>query len=150
MVEQSPARDPLAVAIEESFREGRRTGLSIAATADVVAEVIRSKVGEDAETEGLAKADHVHMQSIVGARSGEPFVQCRVGFEQWQWDVPTTRGHALALLECAEAAIHDAAVLRWLTLGNIGLDRTAAFAAIVDLRRFRGDVDREDWRVPDE
>lgn len=137
-------RDPMAAMIEFTFKEGRKAGMSVAAVADIVAEAIRAKIGE-METEGLSKSDCVSVQSIVGARSGDPYVQCKVGLEGWQWDIPEAREHAYGVLQCAEAAIHDAAMVRWMTLGPMGLDRTAAFGAISDLRRFRGDVEREYW-----
>lgn len=144
-------RDPLADIIEQTYRESRRDGMGIGATSNMIAAVIRSEVLDKiavSEAEGLSKADHVMVQSIVGAASGTPAVQCRVGFEQWQWDVDQAREHAMAVLAATEAAVHDAAVMRWLTLGAVGMDKNAAMTAIVDLRRFRGDVDREDWRPP--
>lgn len=139
------ARDPLAVMVEKAFKEARGQGLSVADAADIVVQVLRAKQAE-AELEGLCKSDVVDVQSIVGARTGDPYVQCRVGFEQWQWDVDSARHHAMSVLMCAEAAMHDAAMFRWLTLGPMGSERAAALHAIADLRRFRGDVDREDWR----
>lgn len=148
----SSSHKPLAKMIEDAFREGRRDGMTITAVSELIAEVIRSevldKIGEK-ELAGMAAPDYVNLQSIVGAASGYPMVQCRVGFEQWQWEVEDARNHALALLQVAEAAVHDAAMLRWLTLGELGLPKNAAHHAIHDLRRFRGDVDREDWRPPE-
>jgi hypothetical protein len=138
-------RDPLAVAVEGAFKEARSQGLSVADASDIVAEVIRSRTAE-AEVEGLAPAGICTVQSIVGARTGDPYVQCRVGLEQWQWDVPTAREHALALLAVAEAAVHDAAMLRWMTLGPLSTPHDTALQAVQDLRRFRGDTAREDWR----
>lgn len=138
-------RDPLALAVESAFKEARSQGLSVAVASDIVAEVIRSKTADD-EVDGLAPADMVTVQSIVGARTGDPYVQCRVGLEQWQWDIPTAREHALALLAVAEAAVHDAAMVRWMTLGPLEAPHDTALQAVADLRRFRGDTAREDWR----
>jgi hypothetical protein len=146
-------RDPLAAIFEKTWRDCRADGMSITATADMLAAVFREElldaIGEE-EAEGLSKADHVMVQSVVGGSSGAPIVQCRVGYEQWQWDVEEAREHAGTVLACAEAAVHDAAMVRWLTLGPIGLDQDAALDAVGDLRRFRGDLEREDWRVPND
>ena len=153
MTEKATDRDPLAVIFEETWRGCRSDGMSIAATADMLAAVFREqvldKIGEK-ENEGLAKPDHVMVLSIVGAATGQPLVQFRAGFEQWQWDIEHAREHALYILAIAEAAVHDAAMLRWLTIGRIGMAKNDAFQAIAELRRFRGDVEREDWIVPDE
>lgn len=138
-------RDPLAVMVEEAFKEARRQGMSVAAAADIVVQVLRAKQAE-AELEQLSSPDVVAVQSIVGARTGDPYVQCRVGFEQWQWDVESARHHAMAVLACAEAAMHDAATVRWLILGPLDVPQATAWQAVSDLRRFRGDVDRADWR----
>ncbi len=140
--------DPLAGMVEAAFREGRAAGLSIGDAAMVVADVVRRKLADELAG-GAAPANVVTVQSIVSAQSGEPLVQCRVGFEQWSWAPEEARSHALALLACAEAAVHDAAMFRWLTLGEMSLPAAAAMQAVGGLRRFRGDVAREDWRVPD-
>lgn len=142
-----PDRDQLALAVEDTFRNARASGLSIADAADLVAAAIRTHLTEAAEADTRA-AGHVHVQSILGMASGLPLVQCRVGWEQWEWDVEQARQHAFWVLACAEAAEHDAAVWRWLTLGPIGMDSGPAAAAIQDLRRFRGQTDAIDWRLP--
>ena len=143
--------DPLGDMIEQTFRESRKEGMSIHDTAQLIASVVREaildKIGEK-EGEGLYKADHVRVQSVVGAASGNPAVQCRVGFEQWQWDPEEAREHARNVMQCAEAATLDAAIIRWATLGALKLDLRAAHRMVYDLRRFRGDVEREDWRPP--
>lgn len=149
----SPQRDQLAVILQESFQGCRKDGMSVAASFDLLADVFRQQILDKigvTEAEGLVKDDHVMVQSIVGGGSGQPAVQFRVGFEQWQMDVTQAREHAQTVMMCAEAAVHDAAMFRWLALGPIGMDREAAMQAIVELRRFRGDVDREDWRLPDD
>lgn len=87
-------------------------------------------------------------KSILGMATGLPLVQCRVGWEQWEWNVEQARQHAFWTLAAAEAAEHDAAVWRWLTLGPIGMEPGPAAAAIQDLRRFRGQADAIDWRLP--
>jgi hypothetical protein len=141
-------RDPWAVAVEKTFREARSAGMTIADAADVVVAVLREKIDAHA-AEGVTDPDDVvHMQSILSARSGEPLVQIRCGPLQWQWETGTTRSHALKLLAVAEAAEHDAAVYRWMTLGPMDYPAAAAVRAIGELRRFRGDAEREDWREP--
>lgn len=146
MTEQRADRDPWAAAIEEAFRTARAGGLSISAAADVVAAVIRETLAEQAAAEVTNPDNVVSLQSILSARTGDPLVQVRCGPAQWQWDTTTTRQHALRLLEAAEAAEHDAMVFRWLTLGPPDIPEQPAIQALADLRRFRGDVDREDWR----
>lgn len=140
------SRDPLAAMVELAFKKARTDGLSITDAADIVAQVIRAKQTE-AELEGIQPSpDVIAVQSIVGARTGDPYVQCRIGLEQWQWDIDTARHHAMAVLTCAEAAVHDAAMIRWMTLGEMDAPPEVAWQAVADLRRFRGDVDRADWR----
>jgi len=143
-------RDPWADVLEDAFRESRRLGMSIGDAFDVIAQAVRTKLVESVEQDNLSKADHVMVQSIVGAASMTPAVQCRVGIEQWQWDVDQAREHAQNVLTCTEAAVHDAALMRYLILGPMGLESKVAMAAVVDLRRFRGDVEREDWRPTDD
>lgn len=134
--------DSLADLIERAFKEGRGAGLGIRACAEIIAGVVRGKLEGD---DPPAAADRVDVQAVVSHRSGDPLVQCRVGAERWQWEPQLAREHAMALLTVAEAAVHDAAMVRWLTL-SVGMERDAAFQGLVDLRRFRGDVDRQDWR----
>lgn len=131
----------LADLIEKGFKEGRASGLSIRDCAVLIAEVVMKKLTDD---DPPAPVDVVQVQSVVSAASGDPLVQCRVGGERWQWEPDEARAHARAVFEVAEAAVQDAAAFRWMTL-SMGLDPEPAFAAILDLRRFRGDVDKEDW-----
>jgi hypothetical protein len=139
-----PGRDPLAEIAEATFREARKVGLSIAEAADALAQALRRRLGE--EYLATAPADQVLVQSIVSATTGDPLVQCRVGLESWQWTPQDAREHALWLLACAEAAIHDAAMQRWLVL-HMNLEPAVAAGAMSDLRRFRGDVPREHWKA---
>lgn len=145
-VDNPPDRDPWAVAVEDAFREARKTGMSIGEAADIVVAVLREQLDKFAAEGVTDPEDYIHMQSILSARSGEPLVQIRSGPLQWQWETNHTRQHALKLLAVAEAADHDAAVFRWLTLGKLSLSAEGAITAVGDLRRFRGDIEREDWR----
>lgn len=141
------ARDELAIVVERTFTEGIADGLSAADCADVIVGVIREQLMASVENNLITgKADNVGVQSIIGASTGEPYVQLSVGVEQWRWSVETAREHAYVVLQCAEAATLDAAVLRWATLGALGLKPEQAAVMIHELRRFRGDIDPKDWR----
>lgn len=144
------ARDRLAEVIETTFKEGRRSGLSIAAAADLVADALRRHLEQERMEEGEVDADLIHMQSIFGYKTGMPMVDFQVGFEHFSLPVAKAREHALAILQVAEAASQDAAVYRWLTLSDLGLDARAAAHAVGELRRFRGDAPKEDWRTPEQ
>lgn len=139
-------RDPWATAVENAFRDARAAGLSIGAAADIVVAVLREKLAEAAEEEVTSPDDVVRTQSILSAASGGPLVQVMCGPLRWQWDPATTRKFALELLATAEAADQDAMTFRWMTLGQPDLPPEAAITALADLRRFRGDPDRETWQ----
>lgn len=126
----------LRTALAESLAEANRGQLSLMDTATLLAEVIESWREDHSEQ---ADSDKILLSSVVAISSGNPSVQCRVGAEAWQWDPEVARSHAAALLQCAEAAVHDAAMVRWMVLGPMGMDRDVAIAALQDLRRFRGD-----------
>lgn len=128
-------RDGLALLLERGFKEGRAEGLSIADCADVLAKVVREKLEDD----DLPKdASAIWVQAVVSSSSGNALVQCRVGEQRWQWLPDEARTHALAVLTAAEAAVHDAAMVRWLTL-EVGMDAEKATRGLLELRRFRGD-----------
>lgn len=148
---QPLAQDPLARLIADTYRKARAEGLSVDVTAQVLAQVMRRKFDQEV-AEDVVAGDVIWMQSIVSGHSGTPYVQCRIGETRWQWEIEAARQHALAVLSVAEAAVHDAATYRWLTLrtDGIGMETSAAMIAVRDLRRFRGDVEREDWvRAPE-
>jgi len=95
----------------------------------------------------MAEHPDILMQSIV-TTTGKPSVQLRWGDMGGQLTPEEARNHALAVLECAEAAIHDAAMVRWLVeKSEVPLE--GAYQALFELRRFRGDSTREDWRGGD-
>lgn len=136
-------RDPLAALIEAGVREGRKSGLTLAAAADLTAQQVREQLEGD---DGLSAPDRVDVQSVVSGSSGAPLVQCRVGSERWQWDPADARKHAAQVFEVAEAAEHDAVLVRWLTV-SVGMSLQKAAASLQDLRQFRGDGTlRPDWR----
>lgn len=87
----------------------------------------------------------VLIQAVVRSGDHEPFVQMKWGDASGQLTVEEARQHARHVLECAEAAQHDAAWLRFNVL-ELGLEEEAAVQILADLRRFRGDSTREDWR----
>lgn len=145
-----PERDALAVLIETAFKSARKEGLSVADAADLVADVVRARLEERILDQSEVNHNMINVQSIYGAKTGLPLVDFSYGFEHFTLDVDSAREHALAILTCAEAASQDAGVYRWLTLSTLGLDARAAQAAIADLRRFRGDAQKEDWRTPEQ
>lgn len=139
------AADGLAGMIAKAFREARKEGLSIEDAAQIVADVIHDKLEERGAEDAEVNREMIKVQSIFGARTGLPLVDFRYGLEHFTLPVEQARDHALVILDCCNAATMDAAVFRWLTLSKLGLDQRAAAAAIGELRRFRGDVPREDW-----
>lgn len=84
------------------------------------------------------------MQSIVNLKL-EPMVQLKWGREVGQLTPEEARQHARYVLECAEAAVHDAAMVRWL-MERMELSKVSALQAMEALRKYRGDSTREDWR----
>ena len=71
-------------------------------------------------------------------QEGKPFVHYKWEGElrQAQWSPEEAKRHALGLLECAEAAIHDAAVFSMLTKDmELGVEEAAKF--IGELRNHR-------------
>lgn len=90
--------------------------------------------------------EQILMQSVV-TPDMVPLVQLRWGDLKCQLSPQEARQHALGILECAEAAMHDTALVGFLT-HDAGIDITAAVVTIGRLRKYRGDVDREDWREP--
>lgn len=140
--------DQLAGLVEKAFKEARKEGLSIGDAANIVANLIREHLDERMQENAAADAGMINVQSIFGVKSGLPQVDFRYGFEHFTLTVEQAREHALDILQCAEAASQDAGIYRWLTLSELGLNPRAAATAIGDLRRFRGDVPKEDWRTP--
>lgn len=83
-------------------------------------------------------------QSVV-TPDGRGLVQFKWGSQRGQLTVDEARLHAHRILEAAEAAIHDAAMFSWLQAEG-ELSPQSAGAALIELRKYRGDSTREDWR----
>ncbi|WP_258904842.1 CREG family protein [Actinokineospora sp. UTMC 2448] len=87
------------------------------------------------------------MASGVSAFTGEPFVNLMVNFADGsrktagQLTPQQTREHALALLEAAEAAVHDAAMARWMR--SQGATQEVAGSAVAAIRAYREDQESE-------
>jgi len=77
------------------------------------------------------------VSSGVSAFDGKPFVHVRWLEQSGQWDIESARQHALQVLEAAEAAEHDAAVVRWLRERVKVNDGGRVAEMLADLRRFR-------------
>lgn len=88
--------------------------------------------------------DEILMQSIVN-QDLLPMVQVKWGDNKGQLTPEAAREHALHMLECAEAAIYDASLVRFL-MGELDIEFEAAHQMLYGLRKFRGDSTREDWR----
>lgn len=93
----------------------------------------------------LGEASAVEMESGVSLFTGEPFVAVRtLGTLDngravtlaGQLSPTELREHAMRMLEAAEAAVQDAALLRFLD-DKLGLDKAAGGRIIADLREFR-------------
>jgi hypothetical protein len=65
------------------------------------------------------------VESLISGRTMEPLVEIHWGDAKAQMSVDEARQHALAVLECAEAAVSDAFVFAWLTRDIIGTDEDA-------------------------
>lgn len=144
--DRQPAQDPLARVVADTFRKSRGEGLSIEATSQAIAAAMRRRLDQEL-AEDHADAGILQMQSIVSGSTGQPYVQCQLAGHRWQWPIDDARQHALAVLETAEAAAHDAAAYRFFVEGPIKMDANTAAHTIGALREFRGDQpQRENWR----
>lgn len=86
----------------------------------------------------LKSGDTLWMESGVNEH-GKPFVQTRWGDQAGQLSPAEARQHGLRILECAEAAESDSAVIGFLTAEdgmNLSMDRAAPFLGI--MREHRG------------
>jgi hypothetical protein len=81
-------------------------------------------------------AEHLEMESGVNKRL-EPFVTVRWGAEVGQLSPTEARTHGLAMLEAAEAAETDAAIMRGMRKLNDGDDQMG-FALVTMIRENRG------------
>ena len=81
-------------------------------------------------------ASGIDVESGVGADSRLGYVHLRWGPMSGQLTTREARAHALSILEAADAAEHDAVVLRWL-MDTLEMDVARAAHVIADLRRLR-------------
>ena len=86
----------------------------------------------------------LEVQGIVSARDGAPYVHLTWGAEQGQLDPGQARSHALLVLEAAQNAITDAAIMEWART-DLDLDVDRASLMIDALRTYRADR----WGQPD-
>lgn len=92
-----------------------------------------------------ADGDTIGIFSGVSAFSGQGYVQITWGAESGQLTPAEARMHALAVLEAAEAAEHDALVVAELTEG-MGVEQQSALAFLVNLRGRRQQEQRRQGR----
>jgi hypothetical protein len=73
---------------------------------------------------------------------GKPFVVIRPEVGQgWQLSPAEAREFALVILSAAEAALHDAAFVKWLQDGVLELNFEAAVSILGAQRQYRADLD---------
>lgn len=95
----------------------------------------------------MPDANRIAVQSVVSAATGRPLVQIKWGDQVGQITPDEARQHALILLDAANAAETDAALLRFTRLMG-GNDQDAA-RLLAHFRASRGDdPDRPNWRDP--
>lgn len=99
-----------------------------------------------------------YVESGVSVFTGEPFCQQVVTFRRedgsedqarGQLDPEDARQAGRQMMEAAEAAVHDAAFVRWLR-ERMDVDSERAVQALADLRRLRADYDRQVDIPPEE
>jgi hypothetical protein len=81
---------------------------------------------------------------IVSAESGKPIVQLSWGEQAGQISPEQARAHALLILEAAQNAVADAAILGW-ARDELGVDLERGAQLLDALRRYRTDR----WGQPD-
>ena len=80
----------------------------------------------------------------VSFQTGRPYVQMDWGESVGQLEVESARAHAMLILEAAQNAVNDAALLEWCR-NELDLDRERAAQMIDALRTYRTDR----WGQPD-
>lgn len=94
-------------------------------------------MSDQTRDEGWSEAPAVlRVGSGVSLANGQPFVTVRWGDRSGQWSPGEARQHAMQVLEAAEAAEHDAVVVRWLR-ERVKVDIGSIAQMIKDLRAFR-------------
>lgn len=134
------AADPLAAAIEDTFREATRLGADLTQAATAVARVLREKLS-DGTMLVMTEGTHVlSLHAMVSSRTGRPYVAGRFGPFTWLWTIDEARDHAQSTLTAAEAAVCDATVYGWLTEGPLGALPVIASEMVTELRAYRTTV----------
>jgi hypothetical protein len=82
----------------------------------------------------------IHIASGVGASTGKPFVHLSWGEQSGELSPDEARMHGLYVLQCAEAAEHDATVFAELTDGVLELAPELAARFVLALRERRARV----------
>lgn len=85
-----------------------------------------------------ATPNTINVSNILAHRNYEPYVCLAWGQQEAQLTVEESREHALAILECAEAAVGDSLIWRLLE-EKLGIDDERIAVVIEDLRTFRED-----------
>ena len=85
-------------------------------------------------------ASGIDIESGVGAESHLGYVQLRWGEMGGQLTTREARDHALKILQAADAADHDAVVMRWL-MTRLSMPLEAAGVVIKELRTARLEVE---------
>lgn len=79
----------------------------------------------------------IDIETVVSVLNEEPFVLVRVGKMEGRLTPSEARAHAMSILEAAEAAESDAALVAFLKK-RVGLASQADYAAILqDFRKYR-------------
>jgi hypothetical protein len=76
------------------------------------------------------------VQALVGGERGEPMVELRWDDKLLQWTPEQAVEHALQLIACAEAALHDAFLLHYLE-SRVGVDRERGLLVLLEMRAWR-------------
>jgi hypothetical protein len=88
-------------------------------------------------------ASDIDIEAGVGHSSRLGYVKLRWGSQSGQLTTREARAHALAILDAAAAADHDASVLRWLMRPPLNMPVESAAMALAELRKARALVDEE-------
>jgi hypothetical protein len=81
-------------------------------------------------------SEEILLESGVSAKTGEPFVNIKWKDRAGQLTVTDARQHALAILECAEAAESDAFIIKFFR-ERVGLSQEKAAQVLIDFRSQR-------------
>jgi hypothetical protein len=85
------------------------------------------------------EASGIDVESGVSAASGYGFVTLRWGAMSGQLTPREARAHALGIIEAADAAEHDAVVMRWLVT-TLSMDPVKVALVLGELRQARAEL----------